>query len=586
MTSVPAAEPVQPEPVYAALAAFMAELAAAGVGHVVISPGSRSTPLTLSAWWQPAFTCEVVLDERVAAFRALGIGRATRRPAALICTSGTAAANYLPAVVEANHGGVPLLVLTADRPPELREWGAGQTIDQVHLFGRNVRWFAETPVPGDAPIAQLRRLAARAVAETTGDLPGPVHLNVPLREPLDPREPPVPPGVAELHGVVRDVRPGPAAVEAIAELVHRHERGIVLAGPADLDPDAARAVAELAAAAGWPVLADPLSGLRRGAHVPGGVVLGTGDHLLKVPAFADDHTPEAVLRIGGTPTSKPAKLWLEAHRPERVVVVGPPGRWEEPSFTATEVIVAEAGALAAAVLERGVVRRPESAWLRTWLAADHAAEAAIDDVLADGPLLAPLVARTLGDVLPEGAVLVASSSMPVRDVDAFVRAGASPLRVLANRGANGIDGVVSTAAGVAAAGVGPTVALLGDLALLHDLGGLVAAAQDRTTLVVVVVDDAGGGIFSFLPVARHGDAVDFTALFRTPQAVDLASLAGIGGLRYEAVTDAAGLGRAAGLGLGAPGVTLVHVRIDADANLAQHRAVTAAVAAAITPRSA
>lgn len=574
------------DPVYDALAACMAEVAAAGVRHVVVSPGSRSTPLTLSAWWQPAFTCEVVLDERVAAFRALGIGRATRRPAALICTSGTAAANYLPAVVEANHGGVPLLVLTADRPPELREWGAGQTIDQVHLFGRNVRWFAETPIPGDAPVAQLRRLAARAVAETMGDLPGPVHLNIPLREPLDPRDPPVAPGIAEIHRTVRDRRPGPAAVTAVTELVHRHERGVVLAGPADLEPAAARAVAELAAAAGWPVLADPLSGLRRGAHVPGGVVLGTGDHLLKVPAFADAHAPEVVLRLGGTPTSKPAKLWLEAHRPERVVLVGPPGRWDEPSFTATEVIVAEPGALAAAVLEHGVVRRPESGWLAAWRAADRAADAAIDAVLGDGPLLAPRVSRTLGDTLPAGAVLVVSSSMPVRDVDAFVRAGAVPLRVLANRGANGIDGVVSTAAGVATAGAGPTVALLGDLALLHDLGGLVAAAQDRTSLVVVVVDDAGGGIFSFLPVARHGEAVDFTALFRTPQAVDLAALEGLGGLRYEAVVDAAALARAVEIGLAAPGVTLVHVRVDALDNLAQHRAVTAAVAEAIAGATA
>ncbi len=565
---------------YEAMAAFMDELSGAGVTDVIVSPGSRSTPLTVTADASPRLRTWIQLDERSAGFFALGLAKAARRPVALVCTSGTAAANYLPAVAEACYSATPLIVLTADRPPELRGWGAGQTIDQVDLYGRHVRWFAELPVGDDLDEAFARRSARRAVTVATGPAPGPVHLNVPLREPLDPPDDGVPTATGTSSGspVVADRHLPPDQLDRLATLVDASPRGVIAAGPADLDRESVEAIARFSRAAGWPILADAASQLRRGPHVADCPIVATADLLLRTP-FAESR-PDVVIRVGATPTSKALRLWLEQHRPADVVMLDPHGLWNEPSFTSTAVLPVGARAFADPLADRlGGTRTSD--WLDRWRTAEQAAERAIDTALGDGPLLEAAVSRTLGDSCPETTTVYVSNSMPVRDLDGFLRPGPTPLRVLANRGANGIDGVTSSALGAAAASTGPVVALVGDLAVLHDLGGLLAASRLHLDLTLVVPNNNGGGIFSFLPIADRADAVDTHRLFHTPHDVELSTLAPLAGLRHRCVRDRDELAGSLEAAIRAPGVDLLEVPVDVDANVRQHREVLAAVAAAV-----
>jgi len=572
---------------YEASLAFFGELAGHGVSDAVISPGSRSTPLAVAAR-HVGFRTWVQLDERSAGFFAVGLARARRRPVAVVCTSGTAVANHLPAVVEASHSGVPLLVCTADRPPELRGWGAGQTIDQVHRFGHDVRWFADLPVGGDMSPAFAVRVAARALAAATGPSPGPVQLNWPFREPLEPLAP-----LGERAGSPqRTVRlhpggPAPAQVDLLVELAERYERGLVLPGPCDLTADQAAAVAGFAARAAWPILADPGSQLRRGDHVEKSPVLAAGDHLAKVAPFTDSHAPDVVVRLGLSPTSKALRKWLERTAPERFVLVGPGVEWNDPTFGVTDVVDADPGRLFEAAGAR-VPERGDSRWLAAWTAADRAAGEAIRRSTGDGgdgPLGGPGVVEVLADRLPAGAALYVSNSMPVRELDMFLPASNEPLRIFVNRGANGIDGLVSSALGVAAAGVGPVVLLTGDVALLHDAGSLLAAGRLGLALVIVVIDNGGGGIFSYLPIAAGGDAVGFEELFLTPHGTDLVALGRQAGMASVTVSGRAALADAVGRAVTAAGSSLIHVPVDHDADVALHRRVTDAVAAALATSS-
>jgi 2-succinyl-5-enolpyruvyl-6-hydroxy-3-cyclohexene-1-carboxylate synthase len=571
---------VSRDPLYEYVDAFMAELAAQGVRRVFVSPGSRSTPLALTAWARPDLATHVVLDERSAAFVALGSTKASGRPTALVCTSGTAAANYLPAVVEAHHGGVPLLVLTADRPPELRGWGAGQTIDQLHLYGRNVRWFAETPVPTEGDPAHARRLAARALAAATGPDPGPVHVNWPIRKPLEP----VggvggSPGAApiRLEGGAVDVT-GPA--ERLAELVDLHERGVIVTGPLPTDGTTAAGIAALASASGWPVLADVASQLRCGGAGDAAVV-STAHHLLKAPAFAGAHPPEVIMRFGGTPISATVSAWIEASPGELVIVDGT-GRWEEATFTFGRVLVAPPGPLAALAAQLIGDRRHDGDWRRSWTDADAAARAVLDDALGVGKFLSPQLVRAVGDCLPDAATLYLSNSLPVREAEMFLAASRTTVHVQVHRGANGIDGLTSAAAGAALDAPGPVVLLTGDLAVLHDIGGLVTAGQLGTPLTIVVPDNGGGGIFDHLPIAARGAAVGYTELFRTPHRVDLAALAGLPGVSHTRVDDRGDFTLAVGEALSSPTIDLIVVPIDADADLAEHERLGAAVISAVS----
>lgn len=649
------------EDAYATAAAFAARLAALGVTDAVISPGSRSAPLALCFHACDGLRTWVQIDERSAGFFALGLGRATGRPAVLVCTSGTAAANYLPAVVEAHHAGVPLIACTADRPPERRGWGEPQTIDQIGLYRPAVRWDCDLPVPDHTSAAAASGWAEAAFAAAVGPDPGPVHLNWPFREPL---EPPAsggwPPGNPEAtaagpSGIAADsarppsetgtnpTRPPsetaadsarrltvaadgsepsgagpltdgnlvPARIELgeLAELIEGCDRGVVVAGPwptggLEAERAWAAAAAELAGRAGWPLIGEPIAhvrglGHRAGAYVvttadhplsqrpteaptPSGAacVVTAADHLLSDEALARQMRPDAVVMVGRTPTTKPVRLWLERTRPEHVVVIDPADRRRQaaPALRLTgwvQTPVDRLGLGPAPASERSAERR---GWLDAWARLESQARSALDREIAAGPLLSALTARTVVASLPAGSVLLASNSLPVRDLDAFVP-DTGAVTVVGNRGASGIDGTASTALGLAAADPARPVALYtGDLALLHDLSGLAAAARLGLHLTAVCVDNGGGGIFSLLPVADRIDADDFDALFRTPPGADFEALDGFAGIRVRRAESAEALAAAveAAAADRAPGVDLVVVPVDDAADMAQRRALTAA----------
>jgi 2-succinyl-5-enolpyruvyl-6-hydroxy-3-cyclohexene-1-carboxylate synthase len=537
-----------------------------GLTDAVVCPGSRSTPLALALAGHPGVRVHVHHDERSGAFLALGLGLATGRPAAVLCTSGTAAAELHPAVVEADLAAVPLLVCTADRPPELRDVGAPQAIDQVHLYGRAVRWFGDPGVPDEGGRDRWRPLAARAYAAATGERPGPVHLNLPFREPL--------------VGTPGDLPPPRRGGEAwtAAEPLGRAEappvdlapRTLVVAGAAPgLDGDLVHAVA---AARGWPVVAEPRSAAWRTA----GTAVSHLDALLRSPRAAHLLRPEAVLRLGAPGSSRVVNEWLAATEATEVVV-GSPG-WSDPAGTAAVVVDGDAGAFL-----RGLARvAPAPGWLDRWQAASAAAEKALAVELdaLDAPT-EPGVARAVAAALPAGARLVVSSSMPIRDVERYA-APRGDVVVLANRGANGIDGVVSTAVGVAAGSGRPTALLIGDIALLHDSNGLLGAAGRGVDLTVVVVDNDGGGIFSFLPQATALAADRFEALFGTPHGLDLAALAAAFGADARHLDPGEDAGAAVAAAVAAGGLRVLVVRTDRAANVAAHRRLDEAVAAAVT----
>jgi 2-succinyl-5-enolpyruvyl-6-hydroxy-3-cyclohexene-1-carboxylate synthase len=556
-----------PEAVHAALRAFFAQLVASGVRHVALSPGSRSTPLTVAADQTPDLEVSVHLDERSGGFFALGLARATRRPVALICTSGTAAANYLPAVVEAFHSGVPLLVLTADRPPELQGRGAPQTIDQVELFGTHVRWFHQPAVAGTEDPGEAVALAAAAVQLATQETPGPVHLNWPLREPLEP--PTDEPPMAELlTNPLAEIRPCPPLPNC--------PRGLLVVGPLDLNEKEKSVIADLANASGWPIIADPASSLRHGPHTVNSLVLSTGEHIFR-SSWADKHGPEVIVQLGGLPTSKAYRLWLERTRPPQVITVDHLRRHPDPVNVVTQRINLAPADWAA---RAAVTHRPDPSWALSWQQAEQQASAAVASAMADAPFSNPAVVEVLGALLPSGAALVVGNSMPIRDLDAFLPVGQRPLGVYANRGANGIDGQVSTALGVGYASGGPTVFYTGDLTLLHDLSGWAAARRLGVDITVVVVDNNGGGIFSFLPIAKQNH-VDHRRLFHTPHDLDLAHLAPLVGANYHRVSHHHGLEEALAMSLGHPGLHLIHVLVEATDNIDLHRKASAAAVEAL-----
>jgi 2-succinyl-5-enolpyruvyl-6-hydroxy-3-cyclohexene-1-carboxylate synthase len=545
------------------LRAFADELVRSGVDHACTSPGSRSAPLVLALVRDGRLTVHSHVDERAAGFFALGIAKASGVPAVITCTSGTAAANFLPAVIEAHEAGVPLLVLTADRPPELREVGAGQAIDQLKLYGSAVRWFFEVGTHDASAEPWMRALACRAVHATLGAAgrPGPVHLNFPLREPLvAPVELPAGTGGRDDGEPWLRRRPAPGRAEDLSEWVAANPRGVIVAGRAEQgQPALAEAIVRFAGAAGWPLLADPLSWARRGD-----AAIAHYDALLRSQSFP----ATAVLRVGDLPTSKPLRAWLASLDAEQVAFE-PAGAWHDPDATLAKVLAADPVATLATDVSAG-----EPDWLRAWTTADTAAASAIDETLGD-VLGEPRVARELTALLPHDATLFVASSMPVRDVETFMAARADPPRVLAHRGANGIDGTVSAAFGAAVASDGPVALLIGDVALAHDLGGLLAAKRLGLALTIVLVDNAGGGIFEFLPVAGATDA--FEEHVATPTGLDAERVAELFGLDYSAPGEPGAFAAAVSAGLASGHTTLIHVRTDRKANVTEHRAVWEAV---------
>lgn len=561
------------------------EFARAGLRVAVLAPGSRSAPMAMALADDERIGLHVLLDERSAAFFALGAAKASGQPTLVLCTSGTAAAHFHPAVLEADHSRVPLIVCTADRPAELRDTGAPQTTDQVHLYGSAVRWFADIPADGDpAARSAWRPIAARLWAEAAGPPGGPAHLNVAFREPLVDVEGQVgaEPGRADGRPWVVSHPAEPAAVPAAAaaDLVLRiaaARRGLVVAGwgsPIEAAPTA-RALR-------WPLLADGISGQRNNDGA-----ITTYEALLRVPGFAEQHRPDLVIRFGGPLTSKAAMAWLDAAGAP--ILVDPDGAWLDPGRTAAERVPSLPN-LAGIVATDARADGPVDDWYEAWACAESIARTALDAFLdTDEHPFEGRVARDVAAVCAGSSrrpALVVASSMPVRDLEAF--AGQVPGAVHANRGVNGIDGLVSTVLGVAAGSGGdplppghPAVGLLGDLAFLHDAGGLLGAGGRGLDAVFVVVDNGGGGIFSFLPQAAL-PAERFELLFGTPPGAGVAEVARAYGVPAERVERAKELAPALERALEAGGVHVLVVPTgDRRANVDRHRQAWAAVAEAV-----
>lgn len=576
---------MNPADVQAAFCAVLVdEWARAGVTDAVVAPGSRSTPLLIALGADRRIKVHVVLDERSAGFVALGIGLATRRPAVVVTTSGTAAVELHPAVVEAHQAGVPLIAVTADRPQELHHVGAPQTVEQESLFAGAVRWSSSPGVPDAGASRSWRSVASRLVAEAvSGALgPGPVHLNLAFREPLigDPSAIDIPAaraGGAPWHRSVARADHGvPEAV--VAELSRfSGKAGIVVAGEGCGEPEV---LLGAAGRLGWPVLADPRSGCR--GTGPGPAVVASADALLRVPEIAGGWTPDVVVRLGAPWASKVLSQWLASLPPEIPQVLADPwSRWADPERTASRVVAAPGAALLREVAARG--SKPGAGWAERWLEADAAAQSVLDRLLGPGgdlELSEPAVARALARSAPTGTRMIVSSSMPVRDVEWFGVPAQRP-EVLSNRGANGIDGVLSTAIGAAAADGAATVALLGDLAFLYDAGALLWAANRDVSLTVVVVDNGGGGIFSFLPQATALPRDDFERYWGTPHGVDITAVASSYGVTAHEVVSRSELDAVLS-GIGKPGVSVAVVRSDRAANVSVHERLNTAVAAAVT----
>ncbi len=560
---------------------FADELVRCGLREVVLAPGSRSTPLAMAffaAAERRRVRLHVRIDERSASFAALGLAKASRRPVAVLCTSGTAAANFHPAVIEADESGVPLLVLTADRPGELRSTGANQAVDQIKLYGSAVRWFFEAGVPERraGAAAYWRSLACQAWARATGSaggFAGPVHLNLAFRDPLTPD----PAGPVDLAGdqdwpdSLRgrpDGKPWtrfepPGAAPAPLDL-RWAEHGLVICGDGDYD---AAALVELAGQAGWPVLAEPSSGARHGPNA-----LPAYQYLLATPEFTAAYRPDVLVSAGRPGLSRPQSALLAGQAGRHVVIGQGPGRWSDPQRSATDV----AAALRLSGAPAGPTPWRQTPWLEAWRRADDAARHAVDAILdGDDRLTEPRLARDLVLGLPEQALLWTASSLPVRDIDCHAVTRAD-IRVLASRGASGIDGTTSAAIGAALAHGGPAFALLGDLAFLHDAPGLALGPEEpRPDLCLIVVNNDGGGIFSTLEQAAFPGS--FERLFGTPHGADLHHLAVAFGLPYQRLEQPEDLGKA----LAGSGLRIVEAQTSRAAGAELREQLRSAAAAAV-----
>jgi 2-succinyl-5-enolpyruvyl-6-hydroxy-3-cyclohexene-1-carboxylate synthase len=566
--------------------AFVEELARCGLRHAVIAPGSRSTPLALALWRAPAIEATVIVDERSGGFFALGAAQATGSPVAVLCTSGTAAANLHPAVCEADEAGIPLIVLTADRPPELRDIGAGQTIDQLKLYGGAVRWFSEvgTHDADDDGLLHLRSTACRAYAAARGEpRPGPVHVNLAWRDPLGPE--PRPDDVtatSELALAGRGERPltavpgggapapGDALLEVMAGHVRDRPRGLIVCGR-QLDRSLAEPAAALARVAGYPIVAEPTSQLRFGPH-DRSLVISRYDAIARVqPASLE---PDLVLRFGELPTSKALRQWLGQLPDAQQLVVDDSFGWKEPTRRAAVIVRVDPVALATKLA--GEVTASDGAWAQGWTRADAAAGGAIESILdAEARPTEPGVHALLGEIYSDGDLVYTASSMPIRDQEGFLGMGPQDVRFVCNRGANGIDGLISSGIGAAAASGRPTWILTGDLGLFHDMNALESLRTADSPVRIVVFNNDGGGIFEFLPQASEIDRDEFEALFGTAVGVDPAGIASLHGIPYTRLAHLTEL-RAAASTTG-----VIEVPVDRRANVELHRRLAAAATAAV-----
>jgi len=542
--------------------ALVDALAAGGLEDVCIAPGARSTPLTVAFDHHPRINTWSHIDERSAAFFAFGIAKRTRNAVALVCTSGTAAANFFPAIVEAAQAKQPLIVLTADRPPELRARDAGQTIDQIKLYGDFPALFAEAG-GADCGLPYFADLGRRALQTALGPPGGVVHINIPLREPLV--------AATGTHSspfssqrVIRSAGSAPRAaeLERLADSLRSGRRG-----PADHPAPQRTAIADLARTLGFPLLADPTSQLRRGAGIE--VAIDAFDAMLAGDAFASAFAPEIVLRIGGMPVSKRLRLWLERHAVPQVVI-DENGIWNDPSLSAREIWNTDVALTCEGLLRALSGYAPQIAWLDAWRDANHDARSAIDRYLAEENALSGCgVFHRLARLLQTPSILYTGNSLPIRQLDTAWPAAETDVRMLCNRGTNGIDGVVSCVLGAAANSAVPVVGMLGDLSFYHDMNGLMAARRHAIDATLIVLNNDGGGIFSMLPQADLGETFD--RHFTTPHGLDLSHAAKLYGCSFDRVDSWDSFTVALRRSLAAPGTSVIEVPLDRERDLAIFR---------------
>ena len=542
---------------------FIDELYRAGLRHICISPGSRSTPLILAATAHSHLKHSIHLDERSAAFFALGLALESREPAALLCTSGTAAAEYFPAIIEASQSEIPILVLTADRPPELRHSGANQTIDQIKLYGNYVRWSVDAPLPEKDPsprlLRSLRALADRALAMSLGQLgsPGPVHINFPFRKPLEPT-------AAVDKSSIRDVwtriqislhTPKAEWLVDVGRQIQAKNKGVIVAGPRCPHGDFASALTNLSAQTGYPILADTLSGLRFGEHIHRCTIIAGYSAALRTRLLANAQ-PELILRFGVMPISQPLSDFLE-NLPDDVPQIGVSehGFWSDPTYTLSDLIVADPLIFVEELNALLVGDTPQNDWAQGW----RDAEAQVWDALHTTPAFeGKAVVGALRSVPAETRIFVANS-LPIRHVDEWLPAQEKPLRIYANRGVSGIDGTISTALGIAKSSDAPTLLLTGDLSFFHDQNGLQALLQGDLKITILLINNQGGGIFHRLPIAKFKPP--FEESFITPHNLDFSLTAQQYGLIYEQI-DAENAAKKVGISLASPKSHLLELRTD------------------------
>ena len=590
--------------------AFFAELAR-HASSVVISPGSRSTPLVLSAVGYPSASPRmkpiVVLDERSAGFVALGLAKVSRQPVALICTSGTATANYLPAVVEAFHSRLPLVVITADRPASYHDWGSPQTIFQNGIYARHVRWATEIAVPSHNPKGAGRLTALRATENACGPPGGPVHINWPLEKPLEPPNELQPSEEVAASGRFASLGSSQQLQNSRDVISQKFlppacPKGLIVVGHGNMSDSEATAVARFAEATGWPIAAEASSGMRFGSWSTN--VLACSHFLFSNPSAL--LKPDVAIRVGGHHIDRALPRFLSSDLPQERIVVAPPGCWDDPGFLATQFIHGDIAAIFNQAAESIPDGTPDPSWMARWQEADAAAAKALDEVLGMASASNPvklteakavlILCESLGSKSQE--ILYTSSSLPVRHLEYFAKPNNRPLRVLSNRGANGIDGVISSACGAASQNATPTTVLLGDLALLHDIGGLLTAAHLGVSLRLVVLNNNGGAIFSQLPIAEAVDNSTFTKFFRTPHNFDLSFVGHLPGVRHirastpdelrsalnnreNSDVQESGIGASVGAGIAEANITVIEVKTDPSEHLAEMNRCYEAVEASL-----
>ncbi|MEH6945729.1 2-succinyl-5-enolpyruvyl-6-hydroxy-3-cyclohexene-1-carboxylic-acid synthase [Bacillus sp. JJ634] len=552
------------------IASFVDELAQNKVRHAVVSPGSRSTPISLMLAEHPDIEVHLNVDERSAAFFALGLAKALGEPVAMICTSGTAAANYYPAIVEAYYARVPLLVLTADRPHELRYVGAPQAIDQIELYGKHVKWSVEMALPEQTAemTNYARTVGARAVATAALSPAGPVHLNFPLREPLVPdmkkaKEYRKESSAVLIEDGVRTL--AQSHVKALASTLIEAKRGIIVVGELK-DDSVSEAIVALSEQLAFPILADPLSLLRSGTHKQEQII-ETYDTFLRDDIAKEMLNPDLVLRFGAMPVSKALLLFLKKHHSAKHLVVDDGAGWREPAGLATNMIYSEVNTFCSDMLNQLSEIR-DLTWLQRWQAVNTATKEALYSLRDDAELSEGKLFLLLNELMPTHSTLFVGNSMPIRDLDTFFFNNGKQIRTLANRGANGIDGVVSTALGVSTVSE-HTVLAIGDLSFYHDMNGLLAAKLQKQNMTIVLINNDGGGIFSFLPQANEKEY--FELLFGTPHGLDFAHAAALYGAKYNKVTNWEEFGQVFTQSFTIPGLKVIEVPTERESNLVKHR---------------